>query len=69
MENYFSILKRGIYGVYHQISEAHLQRYLVEFDFRYNCRDMSAMDRTALAAQGIKGKRLTYRRPVQAANA
>ena len=37
-ENYFSILKRGIYGVYQHVSEAHLHRYLSEFDFRYNNR-------------------------------
>src|SRR5205823_2366415 len=37
-ENYFSILKRGIDGVYHHVSEAHLPRYLAEFDFRYNNR-------------------------------
>jgi ISXO2-like transposase domain len=37
-ENYFSILKRGIYGVYHHVSEAHLPRYLAEFDFRYSNR-------------------------------
>src|SRR5581483_6906961 len=35
-ENFFSILKRGIEGVYHHVSEAHLPRYLAEFDFRYN---------------------------------
>jgi len=38
-ENYFSILKRGINGVYHRVSEAHLHRYLSEFDFRYNNRE------------------------------
>ena len=37
-ENFFSILKRGITGVYHSVSEAHLHRYLAEFDFRYNNR-------------------------------
>ncbi len=37
-EGYFSIFKRGVYGVYHWISEAHLSRYLAEFDFRYNNR-------------------------------
>ena len=41
-ENYFSIFKRGVYGVYHSISEAHLQRYLAEFDFRYNNRSKSS---------------------------
>ena len=37
-EGYFSIFKRGVYGVFHSISEAHLHRYLKEFDFRYNNR-------------------------------
>jgi hypothetical protein len=38
VEGYFSILKRGIYAVYHHVSQAHLKRYLCEFDFRYNYR-------------------------------
>jgi hypothetical protein len=38
VESYFSILKRGIIGTYHHVSEAHLQRYCHEFDFRYNHR-------------------------------
>jgi transposase-like protein len=64
-ENYFSLLKRGIYGVYHHVSEAHLHRYLTEFDFRYNQRIALGVNddqRMAKAAQGIVGKRLTYRR-------
>ena len=64
IEGAFSILKRGIYGVYQHVSEAHLQRYLHEFDFRYSYRiktgfdDMARMDK---ALAGITGKRLTYR--------
>jgi transposase-like protein len=61
VENYFSILKRGITGVYHHVSEAHLARYAAEFDFRYNNRDVSDMQRAVIAAKGIEGKRLTYR--------
>ncbi len=64
-EGYFSILKRGIYGTYQHVSEAHLQRYLTEFDFRYTHRVKRGIDdsaRTALAIKGAKGKRLTYRR-------
>ncbi len=68
VEGYFSLLKRGIYGVYHHVSSAHLKRYVGEFDFRYNTRKISDMERAMLAAEGIKGKRLTYRRPNQAAN-
>jgi transposase-like protein len=63
VEGYFSILKRGIYGVYQHVSETHLKRYLCEFDFRYSNRIKLGVDdvaRTDLALQGIKGKRLTY---------
>ncbi len=62
VESYFSILKRGITGNYQWVSAKHLKRYLGEFDFRYNTRDVTDMERAVLAAQGIKGKRLTYRR-------
>lgn len=63
VENYFSILKRGLVGVYHHVSEAHLHRYLAEFDFRYSNREargIDDLDRADLALLGIKGKRLTY---------
>jgi len=63
-ENFFSILKRGIVGTYHSVSEAHLDRYLAEFDFRYNHRAKLGVndgERAALIVKGIAGKRLTYR--------
>jgi len=66
-ENYFSILKRGIFGIYHSISEAHLSRYLAEFDFRYNTRarlGFEDTERASLALRGVDGKRLTYHQPV-----
>jgi len=47
-ENYFSILKRGIIGIYHHVSEAHLHRYLAEFDFRYSNRSGRGVDDVAL---------------------
>jgi transposase-like protein len=62
MENYFSILKRGINGNYQWVSAKHLKRYLGEFDFRYNTRHVTDLERAAIAAKGIQGKRLTYRR-------
>lgn len=65
VENYFSILKRGIIGTYHHVSEDHLHRYLAEFDFRYNTRaklGVGDAERLAKIAKGISGKRLTYRR-------
>ncbi len=72
VENYFSILKRGITGTYHHVSQQHLKRYLAEFDFRYNERSglgVSDAERTAKMLQGIVGKRLTYRRACEAGHA
>jgi transposase-like protein len=72
VENYFSILKRGIYGTYHHVSEAHLNRYLAEFDFRYSNRAKLGVtdgERAAKALKGIEGKRLTYRIPHQSTDA
>jgi ISXO2-like transposase domain/Transposase zinc-ribbon domain len=63
VEGFFSILKRGVYGVYQHVSEAHLHRYLAEFDFRYSNREKLGVDDTARAARalkGAKGRRLTY---------
>lgn len=59
-ENYFSIFKRGMKGVYQHCSERHLQRYLSEFDFRYNTRDLKDDERAVLAIRGAEGKRLMY---------
>jgi len=72
VESYFSILKRGVIGTYHQVSEAHLKRYLAEFDFRHNERSalgVSDAERADKALKGISGKRLTYRRIGEAAHA
>jgi transposase-like protein len=65
VEGYFGILKRGLFGTYHHVSEAHLQRYLNEFDFRFSNRvalGVNDNERTNKALKGIGGKRLTYRR-------
>lgn len=73
VEGYFSILKRGIIGTFHHVSERHLQRYCTEFDFRYNHRETkekiggkwiktgySDSERAEILLKGIGGKRLTY---------
>jgi transposase-like protein len=57
----FSLMKRAVFGTHHSISEAHLSRYLAEWDFKWNTRKMKDGERTALIAKGIEGKRLTYR--------
>ncbi len=64
-EGYFGLLKRGLYGTYQHVSEAHLQRYVDEFDFRFTNRvsqGVNDAERTDAALRQITGKRLTYRR-------
>ena len=63
VENFFSILKRGIYGCYFHVSEKHLHRYAAEFDFRHNNRiglGINDLARAVRVLAGAKGKRLTY---------
>lgn len=62
-ESHFALLKRGIYGTFHNISEAHLHRYLTEFDFRANTRHLSDAQRCDAILTSTKGKRLLYRQP------
>lgn len=64
VEAFFSLLKRGVYGTFHSVSEQHLQRYVDEFAFRWNTRSalgVEDMERANLLVKGAKGKRLTYR--------
>jgi transposase-like protein len=68
IEGYFSILKRGIIGVYHHVGKNHLHRYLKEFDFRYNNRKSKDAVNTITAIMASKGKRLMYRESVSAKN-
>ncbi len=71
-EAFFALFKRGVNGTFHSISEAHMARYLAEFDFRWSNRIALGVDdtqRTNEMLRGIEGKRLTYRRTGQGANA
>src|SRR3546814_10011423 len=69
VESYFALLKRGMMGSFHNVSEAHLYRYLAEFDFRHNHRKATDAERADALLRGAKGKRLTYHQPREAANA
>ena len=56
IEGYFSVFKRGMKGIYQHCGEAHLHRYLSEFDFRYSTRTKLGFTdamRTVLALKGI----------------
>lgn len=58
LEGYFATLKRGIDGVYHRVGTPDLNRYSSEFDFRYNSRQVSGVERRDLAIKQVGGKRL-----------
>jgi len=61
LENFWSLLKRGISGTYVSVEPFHLFRYLDEQTFRYNNRkEMNDADRFNLALSQIAGKRLTF---------
>jgi transposase-like protein len=64
VESAFSLLKRGIYGTFHNVSGKHLHRYVSEFDFRWNARKVDDGERLARAVRSAVGKRLRYREPV-----
>jgi len=61
VEGYFANLRRGIDGVYHHVGKHHLHRYLTEFDFRYNSREVTDAERAQLALKQVDGKRLMLR--------
>jgi ISXO2-like transposase domain len=63
LEGFFSVLKRGLVGVYQHVDAKHLDRYLAEFDFRQNTRaklGINDVQREAMAVRAAQGKRLTY---------
>jgi transposase-like protein len=62
-EGFFGLFKRGMRGNYQHCAEKNLHRYLAEFDFRYNTRNITDSERAALVVRGGEGKRLTYRQP------
>ncbi len=64
IEGFFSILKRGIYGIYHQVSHKHLHRYCEEFAYRYNSRKLKDRDRFVITLSNPEG-RLKYRQLIQ----
>jgi transposase-like protein len=61
MENFWSLLKRGLHGTYISVEPFHLFRYLDEQVCRYNHRKMTDAERFDLAVRQIVGKRLTYK--------
>lgn len=69
VEGFFALLKRGVYGQFHSVSEQHLERYLREFDWRHSNRHLSNLERADALLKGAKGKRLLYHQTDEAKNA
>jgi transposase-like protein len=63
VENFWGVMKRGIYGIYHQVSVKHLQAYANEFSFRYNSRKLKDGERFNAHLRNLEG-RLTYKQLV-----
>lgn len=59
-ESFFALLKRGIYGTFHNVSKEHLERYCNEFAFRWNNRKISDSERLTKVVAMMGGKRLMY---------
>lgn len=65
VEGFFSVLKRGLNGIYHSVSKEHLHRYLAEYEFRHNHRFLEDGPRTSAAIKASEGKRLKYQDSVK----
>ncbi len=66
MENFWSQMKRGIFGIYHHASKKHLSRYTDEFTFRYNTKGNSENERFNTTLEKVNG-RLTYKQLIKKA--
>jgi transposase-like protein len=60
IENFWSLLKRGLHGTYVSVEPFHLFRYLDERVFTYNMRDLTDLGRFSAVLQAVAGRRLTY---------
>jgi transposase-like protein len=62
MENFWSLLKRGLHGTYISVEPFHLARYIDEQAFRYNNRKATDSDRFVAVMKQVAGRRLTFDR-------
>jgi hypothetical protein len=64
VEGWFTLLKCGAIGTFHHLSDEHLDRYVDEFVFRYNRREVTDGECAVMAVKGVEGKRLHYKDPI-----
>jgi hypothetical protein len=67
LEGWFSLLKRGVNGIFHYVSEQHLDRYVGEFVYRYNIHKVFDGEQAQKAIKGAEGKRLVYKETIKKA--
>jgi hypothetical protein len=58
-ESFFSLIKRGLLGTFHAVSQEHLHRYCDAFAFRWDARKLNDGERVIEAVKRTEGKRLT----------
>jgi hypothetical protein len=63
-ESSHALVKRGTVGIYHNVSREYLHRYLWQFDFLWNNRQLNDGERTIAGIKGAEGKRLMYKDPI-----
>jgi hypothetical protein len=61
IENFWSLLKRVIYGTHHSVEPFHLDRYLTENVLRFNTRHQPDDMRFTETARRVAGRRITYK--------
>ncbi len=61
VESFWSMLKRGYVGAYHQLSNKHLHRYVNEFSGRHNDRPADTIEQMGAIVEGMVGKSITYK--------
>jgi ISXO2-like transposase domain len=65
IEGAFGHFKRAVHGVYHKVSDEHVDRYLGMFAFRWNNKKMTTGERTETLLKTCAGRRLTYSRLIR----
>lgn len=64
VEGFWSLLKRGIFGIYHSTSPKHLNKYCDEFSYRYNSREMNDSNRFVISLANAE-QRTTYKQLIE----